>query len=83
MPPASESGLDISWRAVGRSSSQRRLDEWWCASLCSLLLPLLHRFQFEPDALEVVVAGKEEESTENKFVGGRNRCVCVAEPRSG
>jgi hypothetical protein len=35
------------------------------------------RFQFEPDALEVVVSGKEEEQTENAFVGGRNRSVCV------
>jgi len=31
------------------------------------------RFQFEPDSLEVVVAGKEEQQTENAFVGGRNR----------
>lgn len=31
------------------------------------------RFQFEPDALEVVIAGKEEQQTENAFVGGRNR----------
>lgn len=31
------------------------------------------RFQFEPDALEVLVAGKEEQQTENAFVGGRNR----------
>ena len=28
---------------------------------------------FGPDALEVVVAGKETEETENKFVGGANR----------
>lgn len=31
------------------------------------------KFQFEPDALEVVVAGKEDKETENAFVGGRNR----------
>lgn len=31
------------------------------------------RFQFEEDALEVVIAGKEEKETENAFVGGRNR----------
>jgi hypothetical protein len=35
----------------------------------------MHRFQFEPDALEVVIAGKEEQETENAFVGGRNRCA--------
>jgi hypothetical protein len=34
----------------------------------------VHRFQFEEDALEVVIAGKEEKETENAFVGGRNRC---------
>lgn len=54
------------------------------AGYCCLDLPLPHgppavtlsrccRFQFEPDALEVVIAGKEEQETENKFVGGRNR----------
>jgi hypothetical protein len=32
-----------------------------------------NRFQFEPDALEVVVGGKEDQQTENAFVGGRNR----------
>jgi hypothetical protein len=32
-----------------------------------------HRFLFEADALEVVVASKPEEKTENAFVGGRNR----------
>jgi hypothetical protein len=49
-------------------------------SRLATLLLLLHwlphdvcRFQFESDALEVVIAGKEEEQTENKFVGGRNR----------
>jgi hypothetical protein len=31
------------------------------------------RFIFEREALEVVIAGKEEKSTENKFVGGENR----------
>jgi len=31
------------------------------------------RFIFEADALEVVVAGKDEAPTENAFVGGRNR----------
>ncbi|KAF8067261.1 ATJ10 [Scenedesmus sp. PABB004] len=31
------------------------------------------KFQFEDDALEVVIAGKEEQKTENAFVGGRNR----------
>jgi len=31
------------------------------------------RFVFDDDALEVVIAGKEEQETENKFVGGANR----------
>eukprot|EP00879_Flechtneria_rotunda_P030163 GHRR01032760.1.p1 GENE.GHRR01032760.1~~GHRR01032760.1.p1 ORF type:complete len:164 (+),score=44.61 GHRR01032760.1:626-1117(+) len=31
------------------------------------------KFLFEPNALEVVVAGKEEQQTENAFVGGRNK----------
>jgi hypothetical protein len=33
----------------------------------------LRRFVFDDEALEVVIAGKEEQETENKFVGGRNR----------
>jgi hypothetical protein len=28
---------------------------------------------FDDDSLEVVIAGKEEQQTENAFVGGRNR----------
>jgi hypothetical protein len=31
------------------------------------------RFVFDDDSLEVVIAGKEEQQTENAFVGGRNR----------
>jgi hypothetical protein len=31
------------------------------------------RFVFDDEALEVVIAGKEEQQTENAFVGGRNR----------
>lgn len=31
------------------------------------------KFVFDDEALEVVIAGKEEQETENKFVGGRNR----------
>ncbi|GBF92640.1 hypothetical protein Rsub_05009 [Raphidocelis subcapitata] len=31
------------------------------------------KFVFDDEALEVVIAGKEEKETENKFVGGRNR----------
>lgn len=31
------------------------------------------KFVFDDEALEVVIAGKEEEQTENRFVGGRNR----------
>uniref|UniRef100_A0A383VVU7 DUF3119 family protein n=1 Tax=Tetradesmus obliquus TaxID=3088 RepID=A0A383VVU7_TETOB len=31
------------------------------------------KFVFDDDSLEVVIAGKEEQETENAFVGGRNR----------
>lgn len=34
---------------------------------------VLHRFRFDPDALEVVISGSETKETENAFVGGRNR----------
>ena len=33
----------------------------------------MSRFVFDDEALEVVIGGKEEEPTENAFVGGRNR----------
>ena len=45
----------------------RRGDECLCFMLACC------RFVFEADALEVVVASKEQEETENAFVGGRNR----------
>jgi hypothetical protein len=35
------------------------------------------KFVFDDEALEVVIAGKEEKETENAFVGGRNRWRCV------
>lgn len=39
-----------------------------------MLLPTAAcRFVFDDDSLEVVIAGKEEQQTENAFVGGRNR----------
>lgn len=31
------------------------------------------KFVFDDEALEVVIAGAEEEETENAFVGGKNR----------
>lgn len=48
----------------------------WFAGILGIFLAFQStrvRFQFEPDALEVVIAGKEEQETENAFVGGRNR----------
>jgi len=48
----------------------------WITGILGLFLAIQAtrvRFVFEADALEVVVASKEQEETENAFVGGRNR----------